>query len=155
MRALTIRKIADRSSGTRVTRYDPITGEKYLANPETGQAEPWPLAGVQLVDAPDEVRVSTTVIMDGRREGWVTLEGERVVHRPSGPAGDEHRTPAHTMMQADAVVFHTVDGDVRYRVTHNPDKYVDGDDDEAEVTPDIYEAGQTRVDWFFDLEREG
>lgn len=129
---------------------------------------PRPLAGVRLEDAPDVVRVSTKVVAAGVAEGWVTLVGERVVHRPSGPAADPWGAPAHTFRHADAVVFHTLDGDVTYRVTHQPDKYADygqatfpdavgeftGDDD-TPVTSEVYAAGATRVDWFYDMEKEG
>ena len=77
-------------------------------------------------------------------------------------------TPAPTFVQAQAIVFHTLDGDVRYRVTHNPDKYADdstvgernmpNDDnshgDDTPVTDEMYASGQTRVDHFYDLVRE-
>ena len=42
------------------------------------------------------------------------------------------------------MILHLQTGDVRYRVTHQPDKY----DDPGE------ESG-SRVDWFYDLELEG
>jgi hypothetical protein len=58
-------------------------------------------------------------------------------------------------MHADAIILKTTDGDVRYRVTHQPDKYVDGGKDTDKVTTEHYEAGNTRVDHFFDLKLEG
>jgi hypothetical protein len=172
---LRIRKLADRSSGSRETRYDPTTGQKYLHNPATGGAEPWPLAGIQLDGAdgsegpPQTIGISTTVVDNGRAEGWITVEGENVVHRPGGPPGNLWAV-THTFRQVDTLIFHTVDGDVRYRVTHQPDKYavvdrVTANDDkrlvreeidpDAEVTDEIYAAGDTRVDWFYVAELEG
>jgi hypothetical protein len=49
------------------------------------------------------------------------------------------------------VVFHFLDGDVRYEVTHQPDKYADPGDDETPVTEKVYKAGKTRVDHFYGL----
>jgi hypothetical protein len=167
-RALVIRKLADQSSGTREFRYDPNTGERHLYNPATGQPEPWPFAGIKLEEAPPCISISTGLIDRARAEGWVEVENERVVHRPGGPPNDQWRV-THTFRQYDILVFHTVDGDVRYRVTHQPDKYavvreetVNEDkgyvrqiiDPEADVTPDIYAAGKTRVDWYYIALRE-
>jgi hypothetical protein len=79
-----------------------------------------------------------------------------------------------------ALVLHLVDDDgagydLRYRVTHQPDKYADNStpgeatddrpqadriasgnthDDDTPVTDELYAAGQTRVDHFYDLELE-
>lgn len=169
---LRITKLADRSSGSRETRYDPTTGQKYLHNPATGGAEPWPLAGVRIEGEdgpPPLVSLPTSLVDNGRAEGWIDVEGERVVHRPGGPPNDLWRV-THTFRQYDALVFKTVDGDVRYRVIHNPDKYavtgtetVNEDkgfyreviDPDAEVTDEVYAAGKTRVDWVYVVELEG
>lgn len=153
---LTIRKLADRTTGERVVAYDPQTGAKRLVNPATpgDEHEPWPIAGVQIVGAPPQTTsVSTAWVATGVGEGWITREGERLVHRPAGPAADKWRA-THTFVHADALVLHTVDGGVRYRVTRQPDKYT-VDNDEAPVTDWVYASGQTRVDWFYGLELEG
>jgi hypothetical protein len=170
---LRITKLADRSSGARETRFDPSTGQKYLHNPATGGAEPWPLAGVRLASvngdgAPPVIALSTSAVDTGRAEGWIAVDGEQVVHRPGGPPDDLWRV-THTFRHYDTLTFKTVDGDLRYRVTHQPDKYavtgaeaINDDksltaeviDPDAEVTPDIYAAGQTRVDWYYIAELE-
>lgn len=158
---MVVRKFADRTGGERIVRFDPVTGEKKLVNPATpGDAhEPWPLAGVQLIDPPDECVVSSRWVADAAREGWVTREGTRIVTRPAGPANVPD-VENHLFVHADALVFHTVDGDVRYRVVRQPDKYAADEQgrplaDDEPVTPDMYAAGQTLVDWTFHLEREG
>lgn len=152
-RGLQIRKLADRSSGDRVARYDPVTGAKKLVNPDTpgDDHEPWPLLGIQLLDDPPlrSCRVSTGMVAQGQHEGWIEVEGGEMVHRPGGPASDPWRL-THSFRQADAIVFKTVDGDVRYEVVRNPDKFVAGSDTD-EVTDQIYAAGETVVDKFYDL----
>lgn len=142
---LTIRKLADRSEGERVTVFDPLTGEKHLLEP--GAVEelfaaaadvtrfsarlrdlhaPWPFAGIAIEGTPPKVTTaSTTFVSKGVDEGWITLEGERMAHRPGGPA-QKPWAVTHSFLHADAVVIHTVNGDVRYRVTEQPDKYHDG-----------------------------
>lgn len=172
---LSIRKLADTSEGTRVPRFDPVTGERLLVNPETNAVEPWPLAGIEIVgDAPSYTHVGTSWVAKGKAEGWITLEGEEIVHRPSGPSDNVWGAPAHTFVQAEALIIHTVDGDVRYKVVHQPDKYADNAvyvndgkktenglqytansySDETKVTDEHYANGQTRVDWFYGLELE-
>lgn len=148
---LTIRKLADRSVGQRVPMIDRRTGTTKLVNPDTPgeDHESWPLAGVRILDdpLPDPCKLSTNIIALGEREGWIELEGKEVVHRPGGPPQDVWRV-THSLVHVDAIVIKTVDGDVRYEVTRQPDKYVDGDD-EASVTDDVYEAGDTIVDKFY------
>jgi hypothetical protein len=100
--------------------------------------------------------------------GWLELMNARTVQRPAGPAHEPNRE-LHTFIHADAIVLHCAGGDVRYRVTQQPDKYavidrveINGDkrlvreeiDPTAEVTRDIYAAGDTRVDWFYLAELE-
>jgi len=121
---------------------------------KTSDGPPWPLAGVRLEgELPDECGVSTRFVAAGRVEGWIDVEGEQVVHRPGGPPEEPWRV-THTFVQADVIIFRFLDGDVRYRVTHQPDKYVDSDDDTEPVTDEVYAAGQTKVDFFYWLERE-
>lgn len=115
----------------------------------------WPLAGVVIEGQPPKAcRVSQSFVMQAKAEGWVEVEGEEIVHRPGGPANNEWAV-THTFVHASVIVFKTTDGDIRYRVSHQPDKYVEGGSDRDEVTPEIYAAGATRVDWFFDLELAG
>ena len=170
--SLQIRKLADTSEGTRVLGFDPFTGEKRLINPETGAPEPWPLLGVEIVgDAPERTHVPTGWVQKGAAEGWLVLENPQPVHRPGGPPEDLWRL-THTFVHADAIIIRTLDGDVRYKVTKQPDKYADDStvedggrkledglkftpntlDPDTEVTGDLYAAGQTRIDWFYELE---
>jgi hypothetical protein len=153
MTPLRLRKLADTSEGARVKGFDPFTGEPRLINPETGKAEPWPFAGLQIVDgSPKETRVSMRLVEQGVAEGWLTLHDPQVVHRPGGPS-DRPWALTHTFVHASAVTFHTVDGDFRYAVVHQPDKYANDGDDKP-VTDAVYAAGKTRVDWFYGLKLE-
>lgn len=153
---LVIRKLADHSvGGTRVRGIDPDTGQAALINPATGRAEPWPLLGVVIQgEPPERCTVSTKLVEKGMSEGWIALEGARGLTRPGGSMVQPW-AKSYSFVHADAIVFHCVGGDVRYRVTHQPDKYADPGDDDEPVTPDAYSAGQTRVDMFYGLELEG
>lgn len=117
----------------------------------------WPLAGVRLIDPPDACAVPARWLLNAHREGWAEAEGGEPVVRPAGPPEAPYSSH-HVFVPLDRVVFHTVDGDIAYRVVRNPDKYADdgtgelGDDEP--VTPERYAAGQTRVDWTYHLERE-
>jgi hypothetical protein len=172
---LRIQLLADKSDGTtRVKRYDPETGQSYLADPETWvredhmtwQEKPWPLLGVRIENKPVRCRVPTTWVTKGIAGGWLTLDGVELAHRPGGPASDKWRA-THTFTHAQTLTLHTVDGDVVYRITHQPDKYAvthrtvineaknlieEHIDPEMPVTDEIYAAGDTRVDHFYDLE---
>jgi hypothetical protein len=156
---LAVRKLADRS-GVRVKRWDPVTGNAVLLTPETAAAydaqlpgfpagEPWPLAGVELTGAPEVCSTGVGWVTEGIREGWIVGENERVVHRPGGPADDPWRV-THTFRHFDALII----ADVRYRVTHQPDKYADPGDDITPVTSEVYADGATRVDHFYGLAKE-
>lgn len=157
MGLLTIRKLADRSAGERVRRFDPETGVAYLADPagdDPAQPAPWPLAGIVLENPPEQTSISTSKVAEGVAEGWIELVGVNVVHRPGGPAADPWRSGStHTFVQAEEIVFKTVAGPVRYKVVHQPDKYAAEGDDTTKVTPGMYAAGATRVDHFYGLER--
>lgn len=149
---LRIRKVADQSSGARVVRYDTVTGEKLLVDPVDGAVRAWPLAGVRFEGAPPaETTAGTTWVAEAIREGWLVGEGEQVVHRPGGPA-DNVWSKTHTFRHFTALVFRTLDGDFRYRVTHQPDKYADPGDDDIPVTAEVYASGATRVDHFYGLQ---
>jgi hypothetical protein len=154
---LRVRKLADKSVGERVQRFDPVTGEKILVNPATGQPESWPLAGVQVEgDPPAKTRVSTSWVDRGISERWLEGVNGKPVVRPAGARQDvwnaTQTARPHVFMHYDEIVVKTIDGDVRYRVTRQPDKYVADGDDNTTVTPEIYATGNTRVDWFYDLE---
>lgn len=150
MSILTVRKHADSSVGERVKRWDPDTGESFLVNPATGAREPWPLLGVSIVgDPPAETTVASAFVDRARSEGWLSLENERAVVRPAGPPGQPY-AKQHTFVHADAVVLHLMDGDLRYRVTRNPDKWHDG----PEGTDAVGDPTAT-VENFYTLALEG
>lgn len=163
MGTLRLRKLADKSEDA--VRAHPME-----------HPDKWPLAGIDLVDQggksadpPSECRVPTSLVDKGRAEGWIEVEGEQVHHRPGGPPDDLWRV-THTFKHYDAIVLKTHDGrdDVRYKVLHQPDKYLDtteytdleptphttAKEDAASVTDEHYAAGHTRVDWFYDLKLE-
>lgn len=48
--SLELRKLADASEGERVVRYNPETGAKYLADPNTLEPSPWPLLGIAITN---------------------------------------------------------------------------------------------------------
>lgn len=176
---LKVRKLADKSGEERLVRFHPVTGDKYLVTPaqlqepdfdyEAIRNEPWPFAGLKVEELPKACLVSTGFVTLGVEEGWLEIEDEQVVHRPGGPPHDLWRI-THTFKQGSHLVLHTVDGDVRYRIVYQPDKYVDtrdsevvkgalvapengpGPDDALEVTDEHYAAGRTRVDWVYGLE---
>lgn len=160
---LTIRKVADRGSEQRVVRYDAETGARLLVDPSTAdladpsswQHSPWPLAGIEFVDKPPrKCRVPSSFISRGLSEGWIETEGLEPAHRPGGPPEDPWRV-THTFTHYDTITFKCIDGDVRYRVVRQPDKYAAGKPDNAKVTDEIYASGDTELSWFFDLELEG
>lgn len=142
---LRLRRLADRTSGERVHRYHPVTGSRVLVRPETlaqpdfsydsMEAEPWPLLGVDVEgEAPRLTSISTSLVSQGKNEGWISSTNDRVVHKSGGPPSDPW-AKTHTFLHSDVMTFHFQSGDVSYRVIHQPDKYVDS------------------VDWFYQLER--
>ena len=155
MAGLAVRKVADKSGGDRVVRYDPATGERKLVNPATpgDDHEPWPLLGVVVEgETPQTCRVPTSFVQLGVAEGWIEREGEGVVHRAGGPPSDPWRS-THTFVQADTIVLHLADGDLSYRVVHQPDKYADASR-QRPYDPATDDNATTVVDWFYDLELE-
>lgn len=171
--SLRVQKVADKSSGERIRRFNQDTGEPYLLNPATGQAQPWPLLGLEVVDEtgaradpPKLTRAGTRWITRGVAEGWLTLVGARLVHRPGGPPEDPFRV-THTFAHADEVVLKTTPDqpDLRYKIIHQPDKYADNTEfdergravrdndhtDKTTVSPEIYAAGETRIDHWYGL----
>lgn len=168
---LQVKRIADKSP------------EALAAHP-ADHPDKYPTLGLDIVDVrgrsvdpPQATRVSCGWIDARVKDGSVELEGERHIARPGGEPGNEwRRDKIHNFRHADVVVLKTHDGrpDVRYRVTHQPDKYVDTTDytvpgaygvgeervgtrkeaDDVAMTPEYYNAGHTRVDHFYDLELE-
>lgn len=144
-KGLTFRKLADQSKGERVKRYDPETGAAFLVNPATGEAEPWPTLGWMIEGTiPQSVvlPMSTAMNMLADPSKPITLEKMRPSYKHGGPP-ENPLAVTHTFIHADSITFHTLEGDVKYRVLHNPDKY-----------PDPTEHGSHRVDWFYILELE-
>lgn len=147
------RKRADKSGGL---------ASYYADTPEAPEGT-WPSDGVEIVgDPPEFARIPTSVVARGLNEGWITGELDKVVHRPGGPSNNLWAV-THTFSHYDTLTI----CDVKYKVTHQPDKYADYDqvtdpdavkpftaDDNTVVNSDIYDAGATRVDWFYDLELE-
>lgn len=183
--ALRLRFVADKSEGERVPMMvarpvevlddgrvliDPSTGvERILFNPATPEIEheSWPLLGVEPLDVlgktPKRTRISGKLVQRGIAEGWLEAEGEQLAHRPGGPADNRWRV-THTFVHYDRLVFKTPDGDLAYRVVRQPDKFVARVDDDgaklvrsadAEVTEEIYAAGETAVEHVYELELEG
>lgn len=159
---MSVRILADRSEGNRIPGFDPLTGAKTLLNPEHGGVEPWPIAGVQFVsadggassDPPKKTVVPMSWVQRGLSEGWIALEGQRTAHKPGGPEIDPWRV-THTFLQADAVIIKAVDGDVRYTVTRNPDKYDGGPETGTGKPTDVHADPETSVEWAFTLELDG
>lgn len=123
----------------------------------------WPSAGMEFVGEPPTVAtIPVGVVAKGLNEGWIVGELEEVVHRPGGPPNNLWAV-THTFSHYNTL---TICG-VKYRVTHQPDKYADYDaathpdgvepfvgGDAVTVDSSIYDAGATRIDWFYDLELE-
>lgn len=174
---LSVRKLADRSDGERVEVSHPLTGERKLVRPESIQElrssatengetfdwesawpniehESWPSAGVSIYgELLDKCSAPTSLIARGIAEGWVEAEGEELVHEPAGPPSNPW-SRTNTFLHYDAIIIKTVDGDVRYQVTHQPGHYDDPPPDEPSGSKyaDSDPSGQ-RVDWFYELER--
>jgi hypothetical protein len=148
-----VRKLADKSSGAREKRFDPVTGDSYLVDPETWDADdqstwvntPWPSLGVAVEgELPEKTTLNTGFVNKAVSEGWATLEGREIVHRPGGPADDPWKV-THTFVQADAITFNLAGQTVKYKVLESPDKYP------AEKN-EFDEGFGGDVNWFFVLE---
>lgn len=96
--------------------------------------------------APAQIRVPTDY---AQREPWVELVNPTPVLREGGPASNPTAV-LHTFVHVDALILHTVTGDYRYKVVHQPDKYyADG------VTPGAPAGDPTAVvDWYYDADLE-
>lgn len=137
------RKLAVDDGLERVRRYDPITGEPFWAAPSTGEPLPKEVAGVVFdMDAePTVIALSTKYV---GAEPWIELVNARPVFKPAGPPEDPWRG-THTFVHCDELVLHLADGDRRYAVTHQPDKY----DDETGMPSDNAGDPTTHVDHFY------
>jgi hypothetical protein len=144
---LAVRKVADYSDGsTRVAMYNPNTGEKFLADPNTGQPRAWPLKGVMFVgDPPERTACSQSFVMNGVTEGWITWTDHKVIHKPGGPVGNEWAV-THTFHEADFLIFNVLVSEdsldtkqVKYKVLSSPGKQVNAD-------------GTSSVEWIYQLE---
>jgi hypothetical protein len=141
---LRVRKLALDDGLERVKRFDPVTGEGYWAHPTTGDPLPKQVAGVVCENdggPPPLISVSTSYV---DVEPWIELVDPRPVHKPGGPLERPWAT-THTFVHCDELVLHLADGDVRYRVVHQPDKY----DDETGEPSDQPADPTTHVDWFY------
>lgn len=84
--------------------------DKSGPEPDLAGGESWPLAGVELVgEAPKNAQLSTGYVAQGQMEGWIELEGFRVVEDRAG-----------IQVHAEAIVLKLVNGTLRYRVLENP-----------------------------------
>lgn len=147
MPGLRVRKLADRSGGE-AAKWADLPG----APPGT-----WPLAGVRVEgDVPPTCRLPASWVARGIAEGWLLGEGHETVVRPSGPANAPWRPDKqpHVFHHYDTLVLKTEAGDIKYEVIHQPDKYAAEGDDDTPVTDEMYAAGQTRVDHFYDVRLE-
>lgn len=146
---LTVRKLADYSDGERVTRWNPQTGEKYLADPsDPDTPKPWPLLGIAIEGKPPtQIELTTSWVGRGAAEGWIELEGAEVVHRAGGPPENPWGV-THSFVHASAIVLKTVEGDVRYEVVDNPDKWPLRKNDRDEGF-----GGEVR--WFYKVRLDG
>jgi hypothetical protein len=112
--------------------------------------------GIRLEDAPQKTQIPTRYVDNAVAEGWMARYGERAVVRPAGPTQDKlistYSGTPHTFVHCDSIGISTVDADYMYKVVHQPDKYVGNGDLTDKVTPEIYEAGNTRVDHFYGVE---
>jgi hypothetical protein len=127
-KVLHIRKLAGEDGRPRVPSHD-LEGRHTFRDLITGEVSPKPLAGIQ-IGSPDDrgtppqvTGVSTQLVDQGQAEGWLTLVDAEPKVFAGGPATAPF-AKTHTFVHAAKIVFHTVDGDVTYRVTRNPGKYV-------------------------------
>lgn len=152
---LNVRKLAD---------YDAGTGSVLYSDHLTGEPAKYPLKGVVFTDpqgrstnldgspvaAPKLTRISTDY---AQREPWIELVNPTAVVRNGGSAQNP-TAKLHTFVQADEIVLHMIDGDYRYRVTHQPDKYEGAEhaNDADHVASNAAGDPNTHVDWYYDVE---
>lgn len=158
---LIIRKLADQDA-EREKVFHPITGQPILFEPDEATAaliatlretvegievSPRPFEGVRVEgDPPQKTTMGERLVACGRAEGWIDVEGETIVYRTSGPPENPYGPPPHQFLHFDTIIIKTVDGDLRYKVLENPDKWPDTKDGEAGF------GGEVR--WFYEVELE-
>lgn len=155
---LVIRKLADQDA-EREKIFHPVTGDPILLEPEaaeqavaalaeimaTVEPSPRPFLGIQVEgETPETTTVGERWVAAGRSEGWLEVEGEEVIYRTSGPPENPYGPPPHVFVHYTAIILKTVDGDVRYKVTENPDKWPEEKEGEAGF------GGEVR--WYYTLE---
>ena len=86
-----------------------------------GVTMPRPLLGIELVDAPARIRVSTTKIAEGLAEGWIDASDPGVEHASGGPPEDPWRV-THTFLTYSKFVFKCLVSPVTYKVVGQPGK---------------------------------
>ena len=80
------------------------------------------------------------------REPWIELVNVRPVTKPAGPP-DNPWAKRHDFLHCDELVLHMIDGDRRYKVVANPDKY------DAEGNPtDVVGDPNAEVRWYYDAD---
>ena len=130
-RGFSVRKLADKSRG--VEEYDHVTRETRFVNPGGG---PWPFAGLMFQEPPPKLAIiPMSWVSRGKHEGWIDTEGDRVTRAKGAPPAGQGE---HVFFNADFIIIKDTEGPTRYKVTHQPGKYPDGNMD--------------RVDWFFEAE---
>lgn len=137
---LRVRKLAG-EPGSGVHHTDHITGEPSLR----------PLKGVVFTDTrgrtTDRVPPKISVPHDYvAREPWIEFVNPRGVVKPAGPATNPF-AKTHQFIHADEIVLHMLDGDHRYKVTHQPDKY-----DAAGNPTDVAGDPTAEVHWYFEAD---
>lgn len=120
----------------------------------TGEPSARPFAGVAFLDErlnrtdqpPKHIRVPHDFVS---REPWIETVGTKGVVKPAGPSANPF-AKTHTFVHADELVLHMADGDYRYKVVGQPDKY-----DAAGKPTDAAGDPETEVRWFYDADLIG
>lgn len=134
-----------------------------LAGPQkfdvnTGEPVEREFAGIRVLghplhdeDIPSHVKVPVTTIDRGVAEGWITTEGDTPHHYAGGNTENPWGT-VHTVVHRDSFTIHDVEGDLTYKITHQPGKRNGkGELDETDAVAGDQDA---TVDWFYLAELE-
>lgn len=106
-------------------------------------------AGLRILGHRDYVKLATKTVQKGIEEGWITADdGFNAVYRPGGPKHDPWRV-THTFMHYPTLTIHTLDGNYKYDVVYQPDKY-----HQQKPGTDVAGDPTARVDWFYLLDRQ-
>lgn len=141
------RRLADYSDGSsRVARFDPVTGDKFLADPETNEPKAWPTLGFTVVgELPKLDSIGMHYVAAAVAEGWMEWDNHQIEHKPGGSPTNPWST-THTFHHADRIYMKLMfkeDGTwvpktAVYQVVRQPDKTQDAE-------------GNWTVDWTYDL----